>query len=79
MLGGTWTEHKVRHDGFIHIAAQEWKVEALLVLMNIIHSHNRKVPLVVDLKLLTHLAAVVDYYQLHEAAEVFGTILITKL
>lgn len=79
MLRGGWTEGKAQDDGFFHIAGEDWEVEALLILMNIIHGHNRKVPRIAHLNLLTQIALIIDYYELHEAAEAFGSIWIEQL
>lgn len=46
--------------------------KALIILMYIVHGTTRKVPRVVPLDTLTKLASSVDYYQLHEAVEIFS-------
>jgi hypothetical protein len=74
MLGKEWMESKAHADGYFYIEGEDWSVEAFLILMNIIHGHNRKVPRIVDLTLLTEVAVIVDYYELYEATEVFSRI-----
>ena len=52
---------------------------ALLIMLNIIHGHTRKVPRQVDLYTLTQIAILVDKYAIHEAVEVFSEIWIEDL
>ncbi len=79
MLSGGWREDKAKDDGCFHISGEGWDAEAFLISMNIIHGHNRKVPRLVNLELLAKIATIIDYYKLHEAAEVFGSIWIEPL
>ena len=74
MLRGPWAESEGRNgDGTreIEIVATEWDTEALLIVLNIIHGRNRSVPRPVSLEMLANIAAIVDYYDCHEAVEVF--------
>lgn len=52
---------------------------ALLILLNIVHGHTRKVPRSVSLRMLTKFAVLVDYYACHEALEVFSDMWIDRL
>ncbi|KAL2834631.1 hypothetical protein BJY01DRAFT_259495 [Aspergillus pseudoustus] len=45
---------------------------AFLVLMMIVHCRHRRVPRVLSKRTLTHVAELVDYYQCHDAVEVFS-------
>lgn len=74
MLGKEWMESKAHADGYFYIEGEDWSVEAFLIVMNIIHGHNRTVPRVVDLTMLTKVAIIVDYYEFYEATEVFSGI-----
>lgn len=73
MFHGDWGEgNTLRSIGAVEIPLKEDDPAALLILMNIIHGRTRKVPRQVDLKTLTQLAILVDYYHFHEAVEVFS-------
>jgi hypothetical protein len=52
---------------------------ALLILLNIIHSHIRRVPRDVDLRMLMWIAILVDKYEFHEVAEMFTDTWVEKL
>jgi hypothetical protein len=83
MLGGGWLEGStLRNDGCVEVRLQndsEKDPSAFLILLNIIHGHTRKVPRALDLKMLTRLAVLVDYYDCHEVIEVFSDIWIDGL
>lgn len=66
MLEGGWSEGN-KKDGRFRIRAEDWDVEALTVVMNVLHSHYRQVPKRVTLKMLAKIGMIVDYYKLHEA------------
>ena len=53
--------------------------EALITLMHIVHGMTRAVPRKVTLDTLTRLAILVNYYQLHEAVEIFSDMWVTDL
>ncbi|WEW58714.1 hypothetical protein PRK78_004182 [Emydomyces testavorans] len=59
-------------EGSVEIPLPDDDPDALLILLNIIHGHVRKVPLIVDLVTLTQLAILVDKYDIHEAVELFS-------
>ncbi|KAL6897660.1 hypothetical protein GGI43DRAFT_409566 [Trichoderma evansii] len=81
MLCGSWKESagSVELQLSYDIAATEWNTEALLLLMNIIHGHHRKVPHSVDLDTLAQLSILVDYYECYEIIEFFAHLWIDKL
>lgn len=54
------------------LTAEDWSREALLVVMNIIHGRSRQVPKEVTLEFLAELSVIVDYYQCHEAMDMYG-------
>lgn len=68
---GRWKESTISSDGFYTIDASEWDVEALLILMNIIHGRVRRVPRSISLEMLAKIAVIVDYYDCHEVVELF--------
>ena len=53
--------------------------DALLIILNIIHGHTRKVPQVVDLTMLTKIAVLVDFYECYEAVEIFSNMWMDSL
>lgn len=68
MLKGQWKE-SVPSNSVYEEDASEWDVEAVLILMNIIHGRIRSVPRVISLEMLTKIAVLVDYYECHEVIE----------
>jgi hypothetical protein len=54
-------------------------IDALLILMNVIHGHGRKVPREVALDTLADIAMHVDYMECYEAVDVMAEIWIDKL
>jgi hypothetical protein len=68
MLKGGWDEGE-KKDGRFFISAEDWDVEALTVVMNVLHSHYRQVPKTVTLKMLAKIGIIADYYKLQEALQ----------
>lgn len=66
MLKGGWSEGN-KKGGRFRIRAEDWDVEALTVVMNVLHSHYRQVSKTVTLKMLAKIGMIVDYYKVHEA------------
>lgn len=67
-----WSESvKDEKDNLIHLEADDWDSDIFLVLMNIIHLENRKVPQEISLEGLAKMAVLVDYYECDEAVEHF--------
>lgn len=71
MLTGPWKENSVEPGCDYTISARDWDVEALLILMNIIHGQARKVPRKLSTELLAKVSVIVDYYQCIEVVEIF--------
>ena len=72
MLTGFFREATVDEAGKYHITAEGWDQEVFLVLMNIIHSRNRRwIPRKVSLEFLAKIAELVEFYQCHEALEIW--------
>jgi hypothetical protein len=69
MLTGGWNEGST-NNGQFQIRAEDWNVEALEVVMNVLHSQYRKVPKRVTLEMLAKIAVIVDYYKVHEAFQI---------
>ncbi|KAG5966722.1 hypothetical protein E4U56_001187 [Claviceps arundinis] len=69
------TDSSTRYE----LTATEWDDEVFLMLMNIIHGRNTRVPLSVDLITLMKMSVLVDYYQCQEVSQVVVGVWIDKL
>jgi hypothetical protein len=58
-------------DRWFCISAEDWDEEAFVILMNIFHLRNCKVPRIMTLKMLAKIAVLVDYYECGESIELF--------
>ena len=74
MFQSGWPEgDALRAEGRAEVHLQnDEDPEALLILLNIIHGHTRTVPRSVDLRMLTKIATLVDFFECYEAIEVFS-------
>ncbi|KAL2146288.1 hypothetical protein VTI28DRAFT_4584 [Corynascus sepedonium] len=66
-FAGPWSESVLAGDGHHRIATEDWDVEAFLILLNILHGRNNRVPTSVTLETLCKISVLVDYYRVHEA------------
>jgi hypothetical protein len=73
-----WAEAKLV-DGRYQIFAHDWDEEAFLIVLNIFHLRNRKIPRTVSLEMLAKVAVLVDYYDCGEALEWFTSMWIEEL
>jgi hypothetical protein len=72
MLKGDWKEGcTLTADGCVSVRVMDCDPESLMIIMNIIHGHTRKVPRSVSLDMLTKIAVLIDYYECAEAVELF--------
>lgn len=72
-LEGPWKDGSpVLSGNCRYIYAEDWDIKALPVLVQIIHGRNRSVPRSVSLEMLAKIAVLVDYYECHEAVEIFS-------
>lgn len=79
-LTGPWFEAKTKDaDGLHRIDAQDWDVEGMKIVMNIIHGLWPKVPRVVDLVQLCKISIIADYYQVQPALDLIAPIWIAHL
>jgi len=73
MLGPGFEEgQRLRIEGSTELALGDDDPDAFEILLNIIHGLTRKVPRSVTLDMLTKLAVLINYYQMHEAVELFS-------
>ncbi|KAI5927462.1 hypothetical protein F4810DRAFT_651156 [Camillea tinctor] len=80
MMKNAWPDLAVVHeDGMRHWETEAVDLEAFVIVMDILHGRNRKVPHDVDVEMLAKVAVVVDDLQCHEAVEIFADKWISKL
>lgn len=80
MLSGPWQEAQNLAAGDkSEIETECWNVDAMLILMNIIHGRGPKVPREITLNTLAEIAVLVDYYECNEAVDVMAEIWMDKL
>lgn len=72
MLDGPWREGTPPNASCRSISTSNWSIDALLILLNIVHGHHREVQKYPNLETLCKLATIVDYYQCHEIVEIFA-------
>ncbi|KAL5593268.1 hypothetical protein FOBRF1_012370 [Fusarium oxysporum] len=66
MIDGPFKESCRNKYGRFEAKAFEYSAEALLILLDIMHGHHRRVPKSMELSLLTEMTILVDYYMCHE-------------
>ncbi|KAF7169069.1 hypothetical protein CNMCM5623_001901 [Aspergillus felis] len=80
MFSEPWREARILAAGKrFEIQSEFEDIEAMLILMNIIHGRGSKVPREVTLDKLVEIAVLVDYYECHEAVDVMAEIWMDKL
>ncbi|KAI0895703.1 hypothetical protein F4806DRAFT_66736 [Annulohypoxylon nitens] len=80
LLQGPWMEGTEVHlDGCRHVSAEDWDERALLILMQIIHGRNKKVPRVITLEMYAKIAVLVDYYKCHEVVTLWSELWTAQL
>jgi hypothetical protein len=63
-LSGNWKEARtLRESGSVEIETSDWDVEALLLLMRILHCKLSELPKGIDIERLAKLLVLVDYYE----------------
>ncbi|KAL4794542.1 hypothetical protein BDV19DRAFT_390148 [Aspergillus venezuelensis] len=74
MLSGDWAEgRELREKGSVELVIPDWDIEALLVVLYIMHSRLLKVPRQVTLENLAKIAVIADYYHC-ESVQFFRTL-----
>ncbi|RHZ59253.1 uncharacterized protein CDV56_105070 [Aspergillus thermomutatus] len=80
MFSGDWNEaHEIRSEGATEIIMDIWDLDAMLIVMNIVHGYAPKVPRKVDLDTLAKIAVIIDYYQCPGVVEVFAEMWVNQL
>jgi hypothetical protein len=67
-LTGGWKETaRFQDDGDMEVGAPDWDIDALLVVMRLVHNKPRKLPTQPSFELLTGVSIIADYYQCRDA------------
>jgi len=78
MLTGGWKEGD-KNNGPLQVGAEDWDAKALVIVMNVLHSHCRQVPKTVSLEMLAKIAVIADYYKIHEALQIIASLWVKAL
>ncbi|KAF5522349.1 hypothetical protein CGCA056_v006886 [Colletotrichum aenigma] len=78
LLAGSWKETSLPNALPI-IEAQDWDVDAFLILMKVIHGRLDDVPTVISLEMVAQVAVLVDYYQCHETMKFASKLWLERL
>ncbi len=78
-LTGAWKEGSTAAGGCYEINVEDWDAEAMRVVLSLIHCRTKGIPRIVTLEMLTKVAVLVDYYQLHEAVHFYASLWIDTL
>jgi hypothetical protein len=73
MLDGNFKEGcDLSSNGKVQVPLPDDNPAAFVIVLDIIHGHNRRVPREIDLELLSEISILVDKYQMVEAVEFFA-------
>ncbi|KAJ5404243.1 hypothetical protein N7509_004114 [Penicillium cosmopolitanum] len=61
-LTGGWKETKDLQQGSVEIIADDWDLQAFMIVLYAIHGQFKKVPQTVSVEILAKVAVIVDYY-----------------
>ena len=78
-LTGGWKEGSTAAGGCYQINAEDWDAEAMRVVLSLVHSRTKAIPRCVTLEMLSKIAVLVDYYELHEAVHFCASLWIDTL
>lgn len=71
-LTGGWKESSTYlQKGFVEINADGWDIEALLIMLRIVHCQSSDVPRKLTLEMLAKVAVLADYYDCRKALKFF--------
>ncbi|KAJ5380827.1 uncharacterized protein N7496_003255 [Penicillium cataractarum] len=67
LLTGGWKESIVYFQkGSVEITAEDWDIEALMIVLRAIHGQNNDIPRKLTLEMLAKVAVIADYYECRE-------------
>ncbi|KAI1199639.1 hypothetical protein F5X97DRAFT_113895 [Nemania serpens] len=80
MISGPWREaNEVHEDGLLHWKLDGFDVDAIAIILRIIHGLNRQVQRTITLNMLAQVSRAVDYLGCHEAIELYASIWVAYL
>lgn len=80
MMSGPWREaNEVHGDGLLHWKLDGFDVDAIAIILRIIHGLNRQVQRTITLNMLAQVSRAVDYLGCHEAIELYASIWVAYL
>ncbi|BCR96722.1 BTB/POZ domain-containing protein [Aspergillus luchuensis] len=80
ILTGGWKESiTYLRKGSVEITADSWDVDALLIMLRIIHCQSHQIPRKLTLEMLAKVAVLADYYDCREAVVFFADTWINAL
>lgn len=71
MIQGEFQESKPNKEGLLEIKASDWNAEALLIVLDIVHSHHYNVPRRLSEDIIAQIGLIIDYYDCLEAVQIF--------
>lgn len=72
-LRGGWKESITElNKGSVEIVCKDWDLEALLIVLKIIHCQHNELPRTIDLDLLAKVAVIADYYECTDKTRFFA-------
>ncbi|RAL10220.1 uncharacterized protein BO97DRAFT_416241 [Aspergillus homomorphus CBS 101889] len=79
-LYGNWKEAlALREQGWVELRLSNWDRDALLLLLEIIHCQNARVPSALSLEQLAKVAVIADYYDCKDVLGFFSGVWIARL
>ncbi|KAL2838627.1 hypothetical protein BJY01DRAFT_257973 [Aspergillus pseudoustus] len=80
LLTGKWKESVTYLEKrSVEVTATDWDIDALLILLRVIHHQHYQIPRVLSLEMLAKVALLADYYQCEETVSVWATTWIDAL
>ncbi|KAI9040200.1 BTB/POZ domain-containing protein [Aspergillus affinis] len=80
ILTGGWKESiTYLQEGSVEITADSWDLDALLLMLRIIHCQSYQIPRKLTLEMLAKVAVLADYYDCREAVDFFADTWINAL
>lgn len=80
MMSGPWREaNEIHEDGLLHWTLDGFDVDAIAIILRIIHGLNRQVQRTITLDMLAQVSRAVDYLGCHEAIELYASIWVAYL